>query len=79
MIGMSSHASDGDCDGGPGAQEFGTGCAEFGPRFRLIRPSAPRPRGRRKGFRRFWNWASDADCEDGGHGSESALPRGMWG
>jgi hypothetical protein len=53
MIGMSSHASDGDCDGGPGAQEFGTGCAEFGPRFRLIRPSAPRARGRRKGFRRF--------------------------
>jgi hypothetical protein len=32
-------------------------------------PCAPRRRGRRKGFRRLCNWASDADGDDGGPGS----------
>ena len=83
MIGMPSYASDGDCDGGPGAQELVTGCAECGPRFPPHRPiCAETPRttqgvsqvvqlGFRRRLRRRRRLAAPA------RGSESALPRGM--
>jgi len=70
MIGMPPYASDGDCDGGgPGAHRSLSPAAPNAARAcRLLRQSAPRRRGRRKGLHRLCATglptSSDADCDD---------------
>ena len=75
-IGMPSYASDGDCDGGgPGAEYLGCqlGTREARAsylrlRMRRLRPALPASSAHLR--RETRNWASDADCDDGGPGSE---------
>ena len=58
------YTSDSLCDGGPGAEcadcIYGTDCADCGPRFPPPPPICAE----------MCNWASDADCDGGGPGSE---------
>jgi hypothetical protein len=73
---MPLYASDGDCDGGgPGAEYLGCqlGTREARAsylrlRMRRLRPALPASSAHLR--RETRNWASDADCDDGGPGSE---------